>query len=562
MNKKNFVSIAPYRRGLPKRKFADGGVSAERPDLDILARQGLSPEKAPGLPPRIGKEQIFGKMSGANTGGKTNVVVTRAPDDEVRWDEGKGSVLKEMTNTAADKVQSAHDEARAKAGLKEFYRKQKPKRMAVGGVYGDRSRPLYGDPAPLSPEEERDARIAAYGFDPLEGMSRPTTSAQAAAPLPVGPVPRPAPTAPTPAAMPQIMAQAQPPAPVRPTAPPAPAPAPAPTPAAGGVTSATAPETASNRPVLRSPDANSPGPGRAIDWRKAGRVAADTMVDSGSPVNALAALGGNALRQYLRGRKDPVTSPGNEAARRGVDMRNPPQVENMDTNEPQLQRPAGGSTVPGQVAGNGGFGVGVGVPGIDEWGFPTYGGTRPTFPDDSVRNLAKGGSVLGYAKGGTVAIEDTEGDSPRAKAKRERQLGDVGKPAEDLPPERKAKGGSIKRRRPTSKKKLGRGEKLPVPMVTDEDMGPPPTPPGPPLAAPVAPAPVSAPPPGPPMAAMNKGGGVETKGDSCPKMAAGGVAKVRRGYPNTNKTTKRMATGGAVRGCGAATKGKGFSGVY
>jgi len=40
------------------------------------------------------------------------------------------------------------------------------------------------------------------------------------------------------------------------------------------------------------------------------------------------------------------------------------------------------------------------------------------------------------------------------------------------------------------------------------------------------------------------------------------VAKVRHGFPNTNKKPKRMAKGGTVRGCGAAQKGKGFSGVY
>lgn len=167
------------------------------------------------------------------------------------------------------------------------------------------------------------------------------------------------------------------------------------------------------------------------------------------------------------------------------------------------------------------------------------------------------GRVPGYKKGGAVVIEDTEGFSPRAKAKRVRQFSDVGKPAEDLPPvEKKAKGGSIKKRRPTGKKKLGKGEKLPVPMVTDEDMGDPPVPPA------VAAAP-AAPPPGPPpapMPPMKEGGKVEDK--DCDKMAAGGVAKVRRGFPKTLAKPKKMATGGAVRGCGAARRGKGFSGVY
>jgi hypothetical protein len=162
------------------------------------------------------------------------------------------------------------------------------------------------------------------------------------------------------------------------------------------------------------------------------------------------------------------------------------------------------------------------------------------------------------AKGGAVAVDGEE--TPRAKTRPDRQWGNVGKAAEDLPPavEKKKKGGVIKRR-PTSKKKMAKGEKLPVPMVTDEDMGAPPVrtamagPPSLPTAMPAGPAP---PPPMPPPA-MAKGG-------ECKAMAAGGVAKLRRGYPKTNgkAKVKKMAKGGGVRGCGAATKGKGFSGIY
>jgi len=46
------------------------------------------------------------------------------------------------------------------------------------------------------------------------------------------------------------------------------------------------------------------------------------------------------------------------------------------------------------------------------------------------------------------------------------------------------------------------------------------------------------------------------------KFAAGGVAKVRKGFPNTNKAPKKYAAGGKIRGCGAATKGTKFSGIY
>lgn len=54
------------------------------------------------------------------------------------------------------------------------------------------------------------------------------------------------------------------------------------------------------------------------------------------------------------------------------------------------------------------------------------------------------------------------------------------------------------------------------------------------------------------------------KGGACDKMAAGGAAKERRGFPNTIKPPKRLnlATGGTVRGAGAAERGKNFSGIY
>lgn len=50
-------------------------------------------------------------------------------------------------------------------------------------------------------------------------------------------------------------------------------------------------------------------------------------------------------------------------------------------------------------------------------------------------------------------------------------------------------------------------------------------------------------------------------GGSC-KMAAGGAAKQRRGFPMTEKPPKKFAGGGRIRGCGVATKGCNFSGIY
>lgn len=54
----------------------------------------------------------------------------------------------------------------------------------------------------------------------------------------------------------------------------------------------------------------------------------------------------------------------------------------------------------------------------------------------------------------------------------------------------------------------------------------------------------------------------KNKGGKCEKMAAGGAAKQRKGFPNTMAPPKRLASGGKVRGCGAATKGCTFSGIY
>jgi hypothetical protein len=57
---------------------------------------------------------------------------------------------------------------------------------------------------------------------------------------------------------------------------------------------------------------------------------------------------------------------------------------------------------------------------------------------------------------------------------------------------------------------------------------------------------------------MARGG--KAKDAEC--MAAGGAAKQRKGFPNTTPPPKGMASGGKVRGCGIATKGCNFSGIY
>jgi hypothetical protein len=158
------------------------------------------------------------------------------------------------------------------------------------------------------------------------------------------------------------------------------------------------------------------------------------------------------------------------------------------------------------------------------------------------------------ARGGKVddaAEERAEGEMP---PKRGRKFSAKEEAAEDLPPTKKAKGGKIKHRRPMGSKKEAK-PKAPVPMPPDDEMdAPPPT--GPAMAGPpMGPSPMAPPPPGPPPPGMNQGG-------SCDKMAAGGVAKVRRGFPKTLSKPKKFKSGGSVRGCGVATKGKNFSGVY
>jgi hypothetical protein len=56
----------------------------------------------------------------------------------------------------------------------------------------------------------------------------------------------------------------------------------------------------------------------------------------------------------------------------------------------------------------------------------------------------------------------------------------------------------------------------------------------------------------------------KNKGGKCDKMAAGGAAKQRKGFPNTEAPSKpkTFASGGKVRGCGVAQRGCGFSGIY
>src|SRR5215831_8283162 len=215
----------------------------------------------------------------------------------------------------------------------------------------------------------------------------------------------------------------------------------------------------------------------------------------------------------------------------------------------------------------------------------------------------------GFAKGGAVA---EDGDTPAKKARSDRQWGQHKKAAEDIPeaPEKKAKGGVLKRK-PKAPKMAKAKEPVPTPSPYDtQGPGGTPVTGPPPAVAPPVPGPMAGPPGmakggkwiqgaikkpgalhqqlGVPQgekipakklaAAAGKGGKLgqrarlaqtlkgmhKNKGGKCDKMAAGGVAKVRKGFPNTNPKPgpKKFAEGGKVRGCGVATKGCGFSGIY
>jgi len=144
-----------------------------------------------------------------------------------------------------------------------------------------------------------------------------------------------------------------------------------------------------------------------------------------------------------------------------------------------------------------------------------------------------------YRKGGKVA---------------DRQWGGEDKAEE---PVAKKKGGKVLVKKPAGKPKvsiavaLKKPTSTPSPYDYEDSEGTAPSP-GPGPAAAAAP---------PPMKKGGKFGLRKNKGGSCEKMAAGGAAKVRKGFPNT-KGTKKMAHGGKVRGCGIAKRGTSFSGVF
>jgi hypothetical protein len=206
-----------------------------------------------------------------------------------------------------------------------------------------------------------------------------------------------------------------------------------------------------------------------------------------------------------------------------------------------------------------------------------------------------GGPGLPFAKGGKV---DPEGETLAKKRRPDRQWGDTSQDAENLPPVpmKKAKGGAALTRKPkapaVSIAIVNKKRPVPTPSPYDmeDDASQPPVMAGggqwiqgaikkpgalhKQLGVPQGekiPAKKLA-------AAAGKGGKLgqrarlaqtlkgmhKNKGGKCDKMAAGGAAKQRKGFPNTQAPTKpkAFAAGGKVRGCGVATKGCGFSGIF
>lgn len=190
--------------------------------------------------------------------------------------------------------------------------------------------------------------------------------------------------------------------------------------------------------------------------------------------------------------------------------------------------------------------------------------------------MAKGGRVKGgsgsmqAAKGTGSSFNSTKA-APGNLATRPGKAKMAEGGAVEGAPKKKKK--SVLHRKP-HKKAAAEGPP-PVPIYDTEDAGDggqPPTPSFTGGPGPQGPTPTPAPGPPAPPPAMRKGGACEdkdkdgmAKGGECDKMAAGGVAKVRKGFPDTIKGSKKkmkFASGGRVRGTGAAQRGTKFSGIF
>jgi hypothetical protein len=237
---------------------------------------------------------------------------------------------------------------------------------------------------------------------------------------------------------------------------------------------------------------------------------------------------------------------------------------------------------PGGMAGMGPMGVppmGVPPPG----GMPGMGAPGQGLPPEMIAALLQriqaGGlgpgspqsqfQGMGLPPGGLPPVGAADG-GPVNYRKGGAVFGNESQSAEDLPPAPVKKGRPVFTRKPkgpaisiaiASKKPV-----VPTPSPYDSEPAPPPMAKGGEIAA----------------KAKAKGGEIKkAKGGECDdkmakggpaikkakggvtKLAAGGAAKQRRNFPNTQSPPpKRLAAGGKVRGCGAAIKGCTFSGCF
>lgn len=197
-------------------------------------------------------------------------------------------------------------------------------------------------------------------------------------------------------------------------------------------------------------------------------------------------------------------------------------------------------------------------------GPPMQGGPGGPPPGAGMQGMPPGGPPQGMPPGGGGQMGPMQG-GPQANPQQMAQLAAMMQARGAAPPTGMARGGRVK-----GGFKAGPAENVPEPKkkvaaVKRRAPPPPPVEEAPDVPPPAAAAPMGAPP------GLKKGGKLKraakkpirkNKGGACEKMAAGGAMKVRRGFPNVKAAPKKYAAGGKIRGCGAATKGTRFQGIF
>jgi hypothetical protein len=661
------------------RRFQSGGPASNRPDLLMLARQGIAPRTPPGMPPRVVSEQMFGPSSTISAGGKPSEVI-RTDEDPVRWDEVpmQGSVLAEMMNRSANRVQAAHDDAIA-AAARQVAHEAYQQGLRAAATQRRRGGPIQEGSEKMRIQGGR-RRFQTGGVNPImQNRLRRAAPAMPAPPVTAAPAQYapatingaslsnlPVPAAPAQYAPATINGASLSNLPVPP-----------------GVTRTDAAPGIDYQQFLRQV-APWAGQGNPLAASQAARAAQSGALGGGAPMPSLTGAGGApglnpaaiqaAAAQRFAGAPGgaapmPAPMPGGMLAQGnpfaggmppvppgGMPMGGPPG--GMPMGGPPGGMPMGGP--PGGMPMGGGPPGGMpmgGAPGtmtpIQNPGAAAYGqwlqqqmaraqnapqltsansgwiapnapagfqNPQPTpqqlqsIAADRARILAANpglaGAGMGFAKGGRVRKFNPTAAAPENLVTHPGAV-------------KKAKGGVLRRKPPKVKLKAKPPVSTPSPYDYEDDGAPAPVPASGPSGAPMM---AGAPDGGMGMAkggkwiqgaikhpgALHKqlgvpqgkkipagklakaakapgklgqrarlaetlkglhkakGGACVTdkdkdkmaKGGKCDQMAAGGAAKQRKGFPNTTAPPKRLAEGGKVRGCGIATKGCRFSGVY